>query len=174
MNKNVKKEIYNDIKKRHMSISGWFSDNKNSNENTNDDNSFCDKQKMYNSLLNSSSISINDYYTSLNSTLVDIERDIINIKKKINIEDRYGKVYITPHEFNSSFNNNKNIFAIIEVIKNILIDKNIISEDEFDKIYDNIQSEYMDKIESYKLADKLCEDSKKKTFDMDYNRVWRI
>ena len=174
MNKNVKKEIYNDIKKRHMSISGWFSDNKNSNENTNDDNSFCDKQKMYNSLLNSSSISINDYYTSLNSTLVDIERDIINIKKKINIEDRYGKVYITPHEFNSSFNNNKNIFAIIEAIKNILIDKNIISEDEFDKIYDNIQSEYINKIESYKLADKLCEDSKKKTFDMDYNRVWRI
>ena len=174
MNKNVKKEIYDNIKKQHMSISGWFSDNKDSNENTNDDNSFYDKQKMYNSLLNSSSISINDYYTSLNSTLVDIERDIINIKKKINIEDRYGKVYITPHEFNSSFNNNKNIFAIIEVIKNILIDKNIISEDEFDKIYDNIQSEYMDKIESYKLADKLCEDSKKKTFDMDYNRVWRI
>ena len=174
MNKNVKKEIYDNIKKQHMSISGWFSDNKDSNENTNDDNSFYDKQKMYNSLLNSSSISINDYYTSLNSTLVDIERDIINIKKKINIEDRYGKVYITPHEFNSSFNNNKNIFAIIEAIKNILIDKNIISEDEFDKIYDNIQSEYMDKIESYKLADKLCEDSKKKTFDMDYNRVWRI
>ena len=174
MNKDVKKEIYNNIKKRHMPISGWFSDNKDSNENTNDDNSFYDKQKICNSLLNSSSISINDYYTSLNSTLVDIERDIINIKKKINIEDVYGKVYITPHEFNSSFNNNKNIFAIIEVIKNILIDKNIISEDEFDKIYDNIQSEYMDKIESYKLADKLCEDNKKKTFDMDYNRVWRI
>lgn len=174
MNKNAKKEIYSNIKKRYTSTSGWFSDNKDSNENTNNDNSFCDKQKIYNSLSYGSSMSINDYYTSLNSTLVDINRDIINIKIKINIEDKYGKAYITPHEFNSSFNNNKNIFAIIEVIKNILIDKNIISEDEFDKIYDNIQSEYMDKIESYKLADKLCEDNKKKTFDMDYNRVWRI
>ena len=174
MDKNKKKEIYNNAKIRHTSMNRWFSDNKDSNEITNDDNSFCDKQKMYNSLLNDSSISINDYYTSLNSTLVDIDRDIINIKKRINIEDKYSKVYITPHEFNSSFNNNKNIFAIIEVIKNILIDKNIISEDEFDKIYDNIQSEYIDKIESYKLADKLCEDNKKKTFDMDYNRVWRI
>ena len=94
MNKDAKKEIYNNIKKRHMPISGWFSDNKDSNENTNDDNSFYDKQKIYNSLLNSSSISINDYYTSLNSTLVDIDRDIINIKKRINIEDKYSKVYI--------------------------------------------------------------------------------
>ena len=174
MDKNKKKEIYNNTKIRHTSMNRWFSDNKDSNEITNDDNSFCDKQKMYNSLLNDSSISINDYYTSLNSTLVDIDRDIINIKKRINIEDKYGKVYITPYEFNSSFNNNKNIFAIIEAIKNILIDKNIISEDEFDKIYDNIQSEYINKIESYKLADKLCEDNKKKTFDIDYNRVWRI
>ena len=68
MNKDAKKEIYNNIKKRHMPISGWFSDNKDSNEITNDDNSFCDKQKMYNSLLNDSSISINDYYTVYNLT----------------------------------------------------------------------------------------------------------
>lgn len=171
MDKDIKKEIYNDIKAQHISINNWFP-NGVFNEAVGE-SSICDGQKIYNSLSNGS-LSINDYYESLNSTISDIDRDIINIRKKINIEDKYGKVQITPHEFNSSFNDDKNIFAIIEVLKNILINKNIISEDEFDKIYNNIQSEYTNKIESYKLADKLCEDNKRKTFDIGHNNIWRI
>ena len=171
MDKDIKKEIYNDIKAQHISINNWFP-NGIFNEAAGE-SSICDGQKIYNSLSNGS-LSINDYYESLNSTISDIDRDIINIGKKINIEDKYGKVRITPHEFNSSFNDDKNIFAIIEVLKNILINKNIISEDEFDKIYNNIQSEYINKIESYKLADKLCEDNKRKTFDIGRNNIWRI
>lgn len=91
----------------------------------------------------------------------------IYINDKLKIIDNYSEIEITPDQLKSSFNDGKNVFAIIEALKQILIESNIISEEKFEEIYNDIQREYNEKINSYKVADALNGKSQPKQFNWD-------
>lgn len=89
--------------------------------------------------------------------------------REVTVSDKYGKIEITPHSVKTSFNDNKNLLAVIEVLKDILINNSIITEEDFENLYNEKQNEYEEKIDSYKVADKLIEESKPKRFDFDFD-----
>lgn len=95
--------------------------------------------------------------------------DEIYVNDKLKIVDNYSEIEITPDQLKSSFNDGKNVFAIIEALKQILIESNIISEEKFEEIYNDIQREYSEKINSYKVADALNRKSQPKQFNWDIN-----
>lgn len=113
-----------------------------------------------NDIINTSCIDDTHNWALLNSKL----------NRNISIKNNHMELNINEMGVFSNINDGKNFLIMVETIKQILISKNIVTKEEFNKIYKTIEKNIEDKIECKKVLDELTKEENNKHESVTINQ----